>query len=200
MRPKLRYLVSAVLISAPALANDSVYTDAGRDKCWLLKQGEGASSQMLCPGLGDYPIHFIESDIRQSFFFGHVRKSYLEKGFESFGPFNHAEATVEWRIDAAKKPGATILRWIIENQDPQTGRSTRALEGQVLVISKVAQKEDGEGCVIGYVDALANADANLLARRIADERAAGFRCGTDRPSYHGKRGEKAGEPTHFLPD
>ncbi|PII38302.1 signal peptide protein [Sinorhizobium meliloti CCBAU 01290] len=184
MRPKLRYFLSAALISAPALANDSAYTDASRDKCRLLREWEGASSQMLCPGIGD---------------FGHARQSYLENGFESFGPFNHAETTVEWRLDANGKPVAAILRWIIENPDPQTDRSTKAFEGQVLVISKVAQKEDGDGCVIGYVDALANADANTLARRIADERTASFRCGTDQASYHGNRGEKAGEPMHFLP-
>ncbi|VTZ62222.1 hypothetical protein EMEDMD4_370086 [Sinorhizobium medicae] len=35
--------------------------------------------------------------------------------------------------------------------------------------------------------------------RVADERATGFRCGTDRASYHGKRGEEADEPTHFRP-
>lgn len=85
MRPKLRYFLSAALISAPALANDSAYTDASRDKCRLLREWEGASSQMLCPGIGDYPVHFIESDMRQSFFFGHARQSYLENGFESFG-------------------------------------------------------------------------------------------------------------------
>jgi hypothetical protein len=199
MRPKLRCFLSAALISAPALANDSVYTDVSRDKCRLLREWEGASSQSLCPGIGDYPVHFIESDIRQGFFFGHVRQSYLENGFESFGPFNHAETTVEWRLDDSRKPIAAILRWIIENPDPQTDRSTKAFQGQVLVISKVAQKEDGDGCVVGYVDALANADANTLARRIADERAASFRCGTDQASYHGNRGDKAGEPMHFLP-
>jgi hypothetical protein len=140
MRPKLRYFLSAALISAPALANDSAYTDASRDKCRLLREWEGASSQMLCPGIGDYAVHFIESDMRQSFFFGHARQSYLENGFESFGPFNHAETTVEWRLDANGKPVAAILRWIIENPDPQTDRSTKAFEGQVLVISKVAQR------------------------------------------------------------
>jgi hypothetical protein len=73
------------------------------------------------------------------------------------------------------------------------------VKGQVLVVSKVAGK-DGQGCVVGYVDALANPKANSLAREIADTRAKGFVCGRDEAQYHGTRGPAAAEPTHVFPD
>jgi hypothetical protein len=41
-------------------------------------------------------------------------------------------------------------------------------------------------CHVGYVDARANPDANKMAQQLADERAGGFRCGTDKPLVAGK--------------
>jgi hypothetical protein len=46
----------------------------------------------------------------------------------------------------------------------------------------------GGVCHIGYVDALANANANELARKIADERAGSFRCNADKPVIVGVTG------------
>ena len=179
MRPKLSYFLSAALISAPALANDSVYTDVSRDKCRLLREWEGASSQSLCPGIGDYPVHFIESDIRQSFFFGHVRQSYLENGFESFGPFNHAETTVEWRLEklpnGKTRPFATILRWNVRTE-ADVERGDNKSTGQTLVVTRL---NPGGVCHVGYVDARAPG-ANEAARKLADEKARSFRCGEDK--------------------
>ena len=39
---------------------------------------------------------------------------------------------------------------------------------------------------MGYVDALANANANDLAREIADKHARAFECGKDKPVILGK--------------
>ena len=39
---------------------------------------------------------------------------------------------------------------------------------------------------MGYVDALANANANNLAREIADKHARAFECGKDKPVILGK--------------
>jgi len=61
----------------------------------------------------------------------------------------------------------------------------------VLVISKVGQPDDRSGCVAGLVDALANPDANALARKVADEVAPSFVCEKDTAVYHGTRGERA---------
>jgi len=193
--------LSLVLLSAgPAVANESVYVNVSREKCKTIKEEPGRYSLMTCPGHGDYPAHFKEMDIRQSFSFGHLNERYRNEAFETFIPFNHAGATVEWRIAKGGTPVATILRWFIENPDPATGASAPALEGQVLVVSTVAQKDDGKGCVAGYVDALANPDPNALARKIADEVAPTFRCGVDKAVYHGTQGDKASAPRNELPE
>lgn len=193
--------LSLILLSAgSAFANDSAYVDVSRDKCKTIAEEHGIYALMSCPGYGDYPVHFKEIDVRQSFSFGHIGKDYLDGAFESFIPFNHAGTMVEWRVTKAGTAVATILRWIIENPDPKTGESVPALEGQVLVVSKVAQKDDGKGCVAGYVDALANADPNTIARKVADEVAPSFRCGIDQAAFHGKRGDKAAETNNELPE
>ncbi|MGE6786131.1 hypothetical protein ACQKGL_26780 [Ensifer adhaerens] len=189
-----------VLLSAgSAVANESVYVNVGREKCVTIEDEPGMYSVMSCPGHGDYPSFFKEMDIRQSFSFGHLDKRYLDEAFETFIAFNHAGATVEWRVAVDGTPVSTILRWFIENPDPKTGQSVPALEGQVLVVSKVAQKDDGKGCVAGYVDALANPDPNALARKVADEVAPTFRCGVDKAVYHGTQGDRASAPRNELP-
>jgi hypothetical protein len=187
------------MTAGPAVANESVYVDIGRDKCKTIAEEVGMYALLTCPGHAGYPVRLKEVDIRQSVSFGHLNQRYADDAFESFIPFNHAGATVEWRIAKGGTPVATILRWFIENPDA-SGASVPALQGQVLVISRVAQKADGKGCVAGYVDALANPDPNALARKIADEVAPTFRCGVDKPTYHGVRGDKAAEPNNELPE
>jgi len=49
----------------------------------------------------------------------------------------------------------------------------------------VTRLAPGATCQIAYVDALANPDANELARKVADEKAAGFDCENE-PEYVGK--------------
>ena len=200
MNGKIACLSLVLLSAGSAIANDSVYVDVSRDKCKTIAEEPGMYVLMTCPGYGDYPVHFKEIDVRQSFSFGHIGKDYLDGAFESFIPFNHAGTMVEWRVAKDGAAVAAILRWIIENPDPKTGESVPSLEGQVLVISKVAEKHDGKGCVAGYVDALANPDPNAIARKIADEVAPTFRCGVDQAAFHGKRGDKAAEPNNELPE
>ena len=57
-----------------------------------------------------------------------------------------------------------------------------ATEGQVLVVTKVAPDAT---CHIAYVDALANKNANELARQAADETAMEFDCANE-PRIVGK--------------
>ena len=66
-------------------------------------------------------------------------------------------------------PVATILRY--HTADPETGED----KGQVLVVSQIAE---GNSCHIAYVDALATANANDLARAAADG-AGDFDCAND---------------------
>jgi hypothetical protein len=202
MRTGFFLIAPLVLMSAiaPAAANDSSYTDLDTDHCKTIgpEEEEGGGISLLCKGLKDYPVTFKEGDLRQSVFFGKLGKAYTEGAFETFGPFNHVGKKIEWRVNGKGVPVAAILRWFIENSDPDTGMPTEALRGQVLVVSKVAQA-DGIGCIAGYVDALANPEPNILARQVADEIAPGFTCAVDDAVFHGKRGNKTSDPSRYFP-
>lgn len=197
------FLVVAVVVSfAPghAGANDSVYTDLDTNGCTTLsKDEEGGGIVMRCKGLTNYPVYFKEGDVRQAVTFGPLGQDYIDGGFESFTTFNHTGGKIEWRTSKGK-PVAAILRYFIENADPDTGMPDQKLYGQILVISRVAQKQDGLSCVAGYVDALAAENPNEKARDIADTIAPDFACGSDTPVYHGTKGDKAGEPMRSLPE
>ncbi len=202
MRTRI-FLIASLLLTAtalPATANDSTYTDLDTDHCKTIgpEDEEGGGITLLCKGLKDYPVTFKEGDLRQSVFFGKLGKAYTEGAFETFGPFNHAGRKIEWRVDDKGVPVSAILRWFIENSDPDTGMPSEALRGQVLVVSKVAQA-DGIGCIAGYVDALSNPEPNVLARQVADEIAPGFKCAVDEALFHGKRGDRTSDPMRNFP-
>jgi hypothetical protein len=195
------FLIPLSMMPGSALANDSAYTDLDTDHCTALlpEDTEGGSVSLRCKGLKDYAVYFKEGDLRQSILYGSVHATYIDDVFESFTPFNSTTGKIEWRLGKDGKPVATILRWLLENIDPATGEPSPKVKGQVLVVSKVAGK-DGRGCVVGYVDALANPEPNALARKVADTTAEDFACGQDQAGYHGIRGPTAAEPTHVFPD
>ncbi|MDF1778944.1 MAG: hypothetical protein P1V13_23210 [Rhizobiaceae bacterium] len=178
-----------------AQSNESSYTKIDFDKCVTLS-ADSMGARLVCPGFGGYGVFFKEDDLRQAVQFGHVDQGEV---FESFGAFNRINETVEWRINVSGVPIATILRWFLENPDPDSGISTPQYLGQVLVISRVGQPGDARACVVGYVDALGNKDANVLAREVADNVAADFACGAEAPAFYGFRTELASEPARSIP-
>ncbi len=188
------FLTAAILIPMSALGAESSYSKLDFDKhCKFAAPASEEEAGMGVSGvcqIGDNPtIYFDEGDLRHSAGFG------VEKPFESFGQFNRMNTTIEWRhISPGAGPDAAIVRWFIENINPDTGSPDKKKEGQVLVISKVAQPGDATSCIVGMVDARANNNANVLARKIADEMAMDFRCGQDRAAFHGKVGPTAGTP------
>ncbi len=182
-----------------SLANSSAYSDLDLDACQTIEE-DNMGGTYKCGGYKDYPIYFKEGDLRQSMAYGHVAQILIDEGFQSFGAFNHVNTKIEWRLDANGMPIAAILRWFIENSNPETGAVDDASRGQVLVISRVAGQNDGMSCVVGYVDALANKNANELARQIADQEARYFACGLDEAFWWGERGPKSSEPMSYLPD
>ena len=183
-----------------AEAAESVYTKLDFDAGCTWKEPESEEEaqmggEAVCKGLEGYPVHFAESDLRQFIAYGPVAdRSAFPTGFSQWNSVNE---TIEWRIENGK-PFATIHRWFLDNIDPDTGAAEEAFRGQVLVISTVADPGAPEAermsCVVGLVDALANRDANVLAREVADDYANGFRCGVDKPAFHGKRGDRSGTP------
>jgi hypothetical protein len=192
------------LSAAPqAFAGESVYTDVDLDHCKTLSEpgpdDPGDYVSLQCKGYKDFPLYFKEGDLRQSVHFGHLDQEIIDYASESFGAFNHIGKKVEWRLDANGEPYAAILRQFIENSNPDTGMPEKALQGQVLVISRVGRPDDKRGCVVGYIDALKNAEPNELARKVADEVAPGFACGKDRPAFHGERSASANDPSYNFP-
>lgn len=197
-------LFLGILMPQGVLAAESAYTDIDLDHCKTISQTApdepGDFVSMKCKGYKDYPLYFKEGDVRQTVYFGHLDQDIIDHAFDTFGPFNHIGTKAEWRLDSAGIAYAAILRFHIENSNPDTGMSDKAHAGQVLVISRVGQIDDARGCVVGYVDALANPDPNTLARKVADDKAAAFVCGKDKPIFYGVRGAKAGEPSNNFPD
>ena len=158
----------------------SEYTDlvAKRDCTTYYASPDGEPSRdMACSGYRGYPVLLSHGDLRESVFFGFPPAGSLP--WESFPAWNYAGSKIEWRVDTdgdRRIPFAAILRWSVSTDPARPKKVT-----QVLVISKVAQMQDRNGCVIGLVMASGNPAANGEARRIADEKAKTFACGTDKP-------------------
>ncbi len=193
----IRVLIVCALLTTsnlPAMANDSAYTKLNLEKDCSFHSEYEAGGSAVCNGYKGYPVHFSEGDLRQMVRFGHIAN--LEGQWESFGQFNQVNETIEWRLRNGI-PFAAILRWFIENSGPD-GVPAKKYLGQVLVVSKVATPGDPHSCVVGYVDARANKNANVLARNVADQVTDDFVCGRDTPKYRGSVGKYAGEPNRFF--
>lgn len=181
-------------LPAAAGAAESVYTDIVLGKCKAIVEPNpdepgGDFIITLCPGLKDYKVLFKEGDLRQSLHYGFLSRAIVDDAWASFGHFNYMNPKIEWRVDDTGVPYAAIQRFFI-------GEAHNL--GQVLRVSRVGQPDDEQGCPVGYVDALANKNANDLAREVADTLAASFQCGKDAAVYHGTRGPKAGDIADFT--
>ena len=92
-------------------------------------------------------------------------------------PFNTLGPKIEWRLSNASgawKPVATIVRYFVDNDTD--------IDGQILVVTQLGE---GTTCQIAYIDALANPDANALAREAADRMAGKTDCSVE-PEVVGK--------------
>ena len=196
MRFPLLTACTLVALAAPVQADaiTSVYTKLDfTNGCEPVERvDEGESVSLLCRGYRDYPVHFAEGDLRQAVQFGFVDPA-RQRVWQSFAQWNRVSTTVEWRLRDGR-PFAAILRWFIENTD-DAGSADPDRVGQVLVVSRVGSRSDRQACVVGYVDALANRNANQLARDVADAEAADFICKADQTEFHGRRGRKSGNPS-----
>lgn len=159
-------------------ANESTYTETFGVHCRLISEYElGATHR--CPGPGGEFYDISEGDLRFSLSFGVRATDAPAKGWRSFSNFNTVGQKVEWRLNGKGQPFAAIVRYHIDDPDDYEKPAH-----QVLVVFKV-EREAGP-CHVGYIDARANAEANALARRVADEVVPGFVCGTDKMDWYGK--------------
>ncbi|HUH76817.1 MAG TPA: hypothetical protein VLZ53_05590 [Devosia sp.] len=160
----------ALLGAQPAhAAFTSAYTEIDLDQCLVLDADDFFVS-WACPGYKGYPLKVIQGDLRFTLSYGfNVDR---EPRPISLPPFNHLGDQLEWRLSNAKArwlPVATIVRYFTQNPD------TTEQTNQVLVVTQLVE---GNTCPIAYIDALANSNANELARQAADS-AGDFVCATD---------------------
>lgn len=136
-----------------------------------------------CTGLPGYPVHVAMVG----------QRTYLSAGAEpekrraarqTLEAVNSAvdarsgHITIEWRVSrrgGEARPYAMIVRY---------ATASEAGKGEVLVVSRVAETES---CQVARIDALANADAMVLARAVADGEAKTFDCAAP-PKVVGRTG------------
>lgn len=175
-------IVSFVILPAAAAAQlTSEYTrnDPKRD-CELADRSapdDGDWSDIICPGVNGYAYYIAGTDGREAITYGYAERS----GMRTFGAFNFAHSTVEWRMTLEKGkavPVAAIQRFSLADIDGKWAT-------QILVVSKVGQPNGGGACVVGYVSANEAGSANKRARDISNT-ASTFRCGRDKPTVEAK--------------
>jgi len=186
-------LLALGFLSAPAFCQsiESAYTSFDSKACKHQKgrQVEDYGS-WLCAGYEKLPVLLSAGDQRMYVTFGPWKEALAMA--QTFPGFNDVyRGTVEWRLeksaDGKAKPFATILRWnIVTPTDRDNATGPIKPSGRVLVVTRLGA--DGV-CHVGYVDAVANPDANTLARKIADENARTFKCGKDKRIVVGKVGD-----------
>ena len=176
----MKALVSAAclsLLSLPAMAQAiSEYTEYTLENdCTVVGRapaGEGDWNDHVCTGVSNFPFVVRNTDGRETVTYGFA----AEPGMRTFSPFNYANGTIEWRMVMDRDievPVAAIQRWFLADQNGEWDQ-------QILVVSRVAQPDDGNGCAIAFIDAAADG-ANQRARQAADQLAADFTCGSDAP-------------------
>jgi hypothetical protein len=179
-------VLAAALAALPVRAQEisSAYTDLVADEhCTTFATAaadEGGDwANLVCNGFRGYPVFIFYADARESLFYGFPPAGDLAPVWESFDGFNSTGPKIEWRLETREGRGvpfATIHRWFVSDpQDPDE-------QVQVLVVGKVGQPFERDGCAVGYVVASGNPDANDQARRIADTVARAFVCGADEPT------------------
>lgn len=170
---------AASCLSAEAGEISSAYTDLAAERdctTFAMNAEEGQFANMVCNGYRGYPVIIYSADLRESVFYGFPPSGDLAPAWESFAAFNSTGPRIEWRIEEngdMRIPFATIHRWSVSNpEDPDK-------QVEVLVVAKVGQIAERDGCAVGLVVATGNPKANDTARKIADEQARDFACGAD---------------------
>jgi hypothetical protein len=175
MRSALAAVAAATIFLLSAAGGraeiSSAYTDLDAEKdCTVFseaKEGDGDWADLVCNGYRGYPVFIYYDDAREALFYGHPPAGDLAPVWESFYGYDSS---------GNKVPFATIHRWSVSDpEDPEA-------KIEVLVVEKVGQPHEREGCVVGYVVATGNENANDKARRIADGQARDFACGADQPA------------------
>jgi hypothetical protein len=165
----------------------SSYTSTAPGDCRVFGAGNGVddSATRICPGKAGLVVLVSEDDLRETVSVGRNRATAAREPAAAawFGPFSSTTTTVEWRaLDG--KPFAIIRRWhLADNSDED--KNGRPVAKPMLAVTRLPP---GAVCHVAYVDVKANANANELARKAADEIARDFKCGKDEVKVIGVSG------------
>lgn len=146
--------------------------------------GGGSSGGRLCKGLPGYPVYVSEGASGTYLSIGPdaaARRAARQtlKAFNRLSDKAGQRSTIEWRFVVREQrpvPYATIVRYFTQDASGA---------GEVLVVTRVTERE---ACQVAYIDALANADAIVLARKIADTVARKLAECPAEPEVHGLAG------------
>ena len=185
MRRLLIGLFTGAVIAAPVgvLAAESSYTDFNTRKCRHVPGKDVEDyGEWYCKGLQGIAVYMSAGDQRIYVSYGKNMKSAKSEkaASQTLASFNGEGSRIEWRLEKGK-PFATIMRWSTTVTDDKGG----PVRGAGLVVTRLGK---AGVCHVGYVDGRANKNANVLARRIADERARNFVCSRDKPVVLGEQG------------
>jgi hypothetical protein len=178
---------SGLISPAKAQLSGSSYTSTAPRDCRVSCAGNGVddSATRVCPGKAGLVVLVSEDDLRETVSVGRNRAAAAsEPAAEAwFGPFSSTTTTIEWRaLDG--KPFAIIQRWhLADNSDED--KDGRPVAKPMLAVTRLPP---GAVCHVAYVDVKANANANELARKAADEIARDFTCGRDEVKVIGESG------------
>jgi hypothetical protein len=180
-------LIAAVASTAFAQEITSAYSSTDTRKCKKVdaaKDGEGAWSIWLCPGVAGYVVRVTEDDLRMTVSIARNLKAAASEpaANHQIGPFNNIHDTLEWRM-VKGQPFATIQRWFLFDAD-NVDKSGKPAQVGMMIVTRL-----NPACHVAYVDVSANAGANAneLARQAADEHARSFDC-NNHPIVIGQRG------------
>ncbi|KPL53067.1 hypothetical protein ABB55_13265 [Prosthecomicrobium hirschii] len=180
--------LALVLPAGAAMAAENAFTDLDLKGCAVTdsappdgdENGKPEPYAWRCKGYGSWNVFIAEGDLRAGVAFSRARR--FEDDYHYFPKFSVTGPKVEWRGPRrgnAIVPEAAIFRYIW---------SVDGRKGSVLAIARLG-RDATDTCVFGYVDAVANPDANALAARVADEEAVRWVCNGNSPKWYGKVGE-----------
>jgi hypothetical protein len=166
----LPFFLAFILIPAGTQAQESVYTRHDWAKCAPVSKDDSVLITR-CQGHGGIPVWYGLGDHGGRVTFGGVKAFAVPPQ----GPWPAPGATVEWRgrkgAGGRFAPYAAIVGYTL-TENPLDKRSKRT---RALTVHRVAAGRNG--CFVAIVYAEPGKDLNMEARRVADARAAGFRCG-----------------------
>ncbi len=138
----------------------------------------------LCPGIGGNVVRVTEDDLRMTVSTGRDLKSAADApaSKHQFAPFNSAHDTLEWRTTKGA-PFATIQRWFLSDAS-NVDKAGKPAQVAMLIVTRL-----NPACHVGYVDVHANAIANAMARKAADEHARDFDCNNQPMVASAERGD-----------